>query len=324
MQALSFVPPAVAALHGAMSGWSLYVAATLYWAAGLATAPAWSTWVETLVPDRARIRYFARRNRYLYVTQVAGMLAAGWILDAGQHLDARLAAFAVVFVLAAAARAVSSFVIASQSEHEPIPAGMRDVSIREFVARFRHGPDGRLLVYMLSVQLAYQVAQPFFVPYMIDELRFSYPATMTLVGAAVLAKFVFLPAFGRLAEKRGVRALLHAGGLALVLAPTLWLFSTSFTLLFAAQLFAGASFAAYELASFLMYFEAIEPHERTSVLTTFNAANATAICLGSLVGGAILAQRGLDARAFLYVFAASALLRCTTLPLLRRVVRRRE
>lgn len=319
LQAASFLPMAIAAYLGAMPGWMLYLAASLYWAAGLATAPAWNTWVETIVPGKVRIRYFARRNRMLYVLQIIGILAAGWILDRGRSAHAELAAFAIVFVFAAIARGLSTGLLASQSEPVPMPADMRDVKLKDFVARFRHGPDGRLLLYLLSVQFTVQVAQPYFVPYMLEGLGFSYPQMMSLLAAAVLAKFVCLPMFGHFAERRGVRALLFLGGAMIVPAAALWLVTQRFELLLFAQFFTGAALGAYELASFLAFFEAIEPRERTSVLTTYNAANSTAIFAGSLVGGLLLAALGADARAFLWVFAASSVLRLATLPLLGRL-----
>jgi MFS family permease len=317
LQAASFLPMAAGALSGGMTGWMLYACAALYWASGLATGPAWSTWVETLVPARVRIRYFARRNRYLQVFQIVGLLAAGTILQAGERFELR--AFAIVFLFAGIARAISAMLLASQSEPEPMPAEIGRVSVREFVARFRHGHDGRLLVYMLSVQLATQVAIPFFTPYLLDVLRFSYASTMALLGAAVLARFVALPLFGRFAERFGLHALLWIGGLAIVPAAALWIVSERFEILLLAQLFTGTAFAAYELATFLLFFESIRARERTSVLTTFNAANSTAILFGSMIGGACLLARGSSAAAFVVVFALSALLRILTILFLKRV-----
>lgn len=319
IQAASFVPLAVVACHGSVPGWVLYGLVSIYWAAGLATAPAWNTWVETLIPARARTRYFAWRNRYLYVVQIAGLVAAGLVLDAGARGGVVLVAFAGLFALAAVARAVSTGYLASQSEPIPIPAGMREVSTRELVARFRHAHDGRLIVYVLAMQVAYQVSLPFFLPYMLDALGWSYAEAMTAQGALVLSKFALLPAFGRFASRRGTAALLSLGGAALVPAGVLWFVSADFAWILGAQVLTGAAFAAFELASFLLYFETIEIRERTSVLTTFNLANALAILVGSLVGGAVLQTCGSGREAFLAVFAASTVLRVATLPLLGRV-----
>jgi len=318
IQAASFVPLAIAAVVGSIPGWLLYAVAALYWGAGIATNPAWSTWVGTLVPGPVRIRYFARRTVWIHVFQIGALLAAGWILYVGQSWDRPLAAFALVFGFAFVARALSAACLASHSEPDPMPGGMRDVPLAKLIARFRHGADGRLLAYMLAVQFAANVAAPFYMPYMLRELEFSYAQAMGLLAAAVLAKAISLPLHGRIAEKRGVRALLWIGGLGLAPSVGLWIFLDDYVALLVAQLFAGFVWSAYELATFLSFFDYIRPEERTSILTKYQFANAVAICVGSVLGGSILAGLGGDATAFVIVLIASTALRLATVFLLAR------
>ena len=42
------------ALMPHVPAWAVFIPATLYWAAGLSTGPAWNTWVEYLVPQKIR------------------------------------------------------------------------------------------------------------------------------------------------------------------------------------------------------------------------------------------------------------------------------
>jgi len=322
LQAASFAPLIVAGLIGAVPGWLLYAVASIYWGAAIATNPAWSTWVGTLVPSAVRIRYFARRTRWLYVFQITALVAAGWILQVGAGWDAPLRAFSIVFLFALAARSLSSACLARQSEPEPMPKGLRNVPLRELAARLRHGTDGRLLGYMLSVQLATNVAAPFYMPYMLRVLEFSYAQSMGLFAVAVLAKAAALPLHARIAERRGIRALLWIGGLGLAPSIGIWMLTDEFVLLLLAQLFSGFVWSAYELSTFLMFFEAIRPEERTSVLTKYHLANALAITAGSLMGGALLSWAGGTAEAFILLFAFSTLLRLSTLALLGRVTPR--
>ena len=323
LQAASCLPLAIGAWRGHMDATWLYAWVTVYWAAGLGTAPAWGTWVETIVPARVRIHYFARRNRMLYVFQVVGVVAAGWMLQVGGRTGHLMHAFALVFLFAGLARAISASLLAGQSEPTPMPEGMRSVGGRELLARFAHGDDGRLILYMLALQLSAQVAIPFFTPYVLESLRFSYLEYTILLAAAVASRFVFLPWFGRIARGRGLRALLVVGGVTVPVASLLWAVSTRFEVLLVAQLFAGAAFAAYELASFLLLFQAVALRERTSILTTYHVANSLAIFGGSMLGAAILSEAGSGSRAFVVVFVVSAALRALTWPLLWRVHERR-
>ncbi len=322
LQAASFAPLIVAGLVGAVPGWLLYAVASVYWGAAIATNPAWSTWVGTLVPSAVRIRYFARRTRWLYVFQITALVGAGWILQVGSDWDAPLRAFSLVFLFALAARVISTACLARQSEPEPMPKGLRNVPLRELAVRLRHGPDGRLLAYMLSVQLATHVAAPFYLPYMLRVLEFSYAQSLGLFAVAVLAKAAALPLHARIAERRGIRALLWIGGLGLAPSIGIWMLTDDFVLLLLAQLFSGFVWSAYELSTFLLFFEAIRPEERTSVLTKYHLANALAITAGSLLGGALLTWAGSGANAFVLLFALSTILRLCTLALLGRVAPR--
>lgn len=317
IQAASLVPLSIAAFQGELGVAWLFAWVALYWAAGLGTAPAWSTWVETLVPARVRIHYFARRNRVLYAFQVLGVVAVGWALQWGGPGGHLLDVFGAAFALAALARFVSAGLLASQSEPVPLPPGMRAVPWRDLVARFAHGDDGRLLAAMLAVQLASQVAIPFFTPYVLEGLHASYAQYTWLVAVPVAARFVLLPAFGRFAARRGLRALLWAGGVCVALSAFAWAASSRFEWLLVAQALAGAAFAAWELASFLLLFHATDLRERTSLLTWFHLSNSVATLAGSLVGAAVLA-RGSGAGAFLAVFLASGVLRVAALVLVAR------
>lgn len=322
VQAAAFVPLAIAAFVGTLPGWALYAIAAVYWGAGLATNPAWSTWVGTLVPGRARIRYFARRTAWLHVFQIAALLAAGWILFRGESWERPLAAFGIVFAFAAAARALSTATLARHSEPDPLPGGLVDVGLRDWLGRLRHGPDGRLLLYMLAVQFAVHVSAPFYMPYMLRELAFDHAQAMSLLAAAIVAKAAALPLHRRIAERHGMPALLWIGGLGIAPSVGLWLLTDDFVLLCLAQLFAGFVWSAYELATFLSFFAAIRPEERTSILTKYHLANALAIAGGSLVGGAVLSGAGGGAAAFALVLGLSTVLRLATIVLLRRVAAR--
>jgi MFS family permease len=318
-QSASFIPLLVAILAGHVPPALVFLAATMYWGAGMATGPAWNTWIGTIVPHQVRARYFARRTRVSQACVLLGFLAGGITLQAGMAWDRRLTAFATLFLAAGTCRFVSACFLARQSE--PVPPGerQRNVPLRELWARFQRGSDGRLLVYLLAVQVAVQISGPYFTPYMLRQLHFSYVDYVTLVGVSYVAKVVALPALGRLAHRCGARRLLWLGGLGIVPLPALWLVSNSFPFLMVVQAAGGVAWAGYELAMFLLFFEAIDESERTSVLTTHNLAHAAATVAGSLLGGALLAVGDKAPIAYLAVFAVSCLARVGTIALLARV-----
>ena len=63
-QIASFVPLILSAWRGRAPAWLLLAAAALYWGAGFATGPSWTSWMESVIPRRIRTHYFARRTGY--------------------------------------------------------------------------------------------------------------------------------------------------------------------------------------------------------------------------------------------------------------------
>jgi MFS family permease len=319
VQAASFVPMAAAAWYGSLPTWAMFALAAVYWGSGLGTSTSWSTWVGSLVPARMRTGFFSRRTRINQIATLVGFLLGGFSLQWGATRGVALSVFAVLFALAAVSRTISTICLARQREPEPIPNGHRSVSMREFVRSFRSSGDGRLLVYLLSVQAAAQIAGPFFAPFMLRSLGMSYVSYVTLIAISFGAKALALPAIGALARRYGTRKLLWIGGVGIVPISGLWLVSNSFAFLCVVQVLAGVTWAAYELAMFLLFFEAIKPEERTGMLTNFNFAHSFATAAGSLLGGGLLWGLGKQAETYLLLFALSSLARALSLIVLWRV-----
>jgi len=320
VQAASFLPLLGAALAGDIPTVFLFLISSLYWGSGMATGPAWNTWVGTIVPARVRTRYFALRTRVAQAAVLVGLLAGGFTLQWGEQHGQTLHAFALLFLVAGACRAVSTWLLASQSEPVPLPEAYRHVEAREATARlFGRSRGGRLLLYLLSVQVAVHFAAPYFTPYMLKQLHLSYAEYMTLLAASFGAKIVMMPVLGRVSHRFGAHRLLVVGGLGIVPLSLLWLVSDHFGYLLVVQSLAGTFWGAYELATFLLVFETIDEEERTSVLTSFNFANALAMVGGSLVGGTLLHQLGETHGAYMVIFAASTSARLLTVSLLLRI-----
>ncbi len=318
-QAACFLPLCVAAWVGSMPVVAVFAVAAVYWGSGLGTGPAWNTWVGTIVPLRMRAKFFARRTRLSQFCVLGGFVLAGFSLQSGAAAGHTLETFGGLFLMAAVCRFASAGFLLSQSE--PVPPGddHRHVPVGEFLNRIRTSGEGRLLVYLLAVQTAAQIAGPYFTAYMLGPLGLSYAGYVFLISISFAAKALALPAFGSLAHRWGARRLLVLGGIAIVPLSGAWCVSDNFYWLCCVQIAAGAAWAAYELAMFLLFFETMPAEERTSLLTTFNFANALATVIGSLLGGAVLATWGKTHGVYLAIFALSTLARGLSLVVLARV-----
>ncbi|QQS08351.1 MAG: hypothetical protein IPK69_10150 [Phycisphaerales bacterium] len=321
---------------------SVFALLTLYWAAGLACGPAWSSQVGAIIPRSLAPNYFAYRSRILQAVMLVAILGHGTLMeelgggkDSALGAPATMRVFALVFVLAAACRVVSAVYLLRYSEPEHTPRDEVDVSLPTFISRSAHSADGRLLLYALAVTLAAGIAQPFFNPFMLDVLGLDRTPAMDVAGwtaswysvllaTAYVGRILALPVVGKIAAYLGPRKALLLGGVGIVPMSLFWLWPHSMVVLIVAQLASGVFWAAYELGLFLMYFEAIPRRERIAVLTRFTLVNEFARTSGSLVGAGTLSGVGTGESAYRTVFLVSAACRLLTLGLLARVGRHKH
>ncbi|WP_182870744.1 MFS transporter [Rhodopirellula sp. JC639] len=319
LQASTFIPLLIAALLGSIDAVTLLLVVSIYWGTGLATGPAWNTWIGTIVPRPIRARYFAHRTRVSQACVFAGFLIGGVLLQSLTALELGSVAFAILFGVAGVCRLVSTWMLIKQSEPVPLPPGMRAIPWKRVFHHLRASSGGKLLVYLFAVQAAVQMSGPFFTPFMLTKLEFSYGELSGLFSIAFLAKVVSLSFWGRVANKLGAKTLLWIGSLGIVPISVLWVVSQHYAWLAAAQTLSGVFWASYELAFFLLFFESIAEEERTSVLTIYNLLNTAAWVSGSLLGGALLYHYEMSFNGYLILFALSSLGRLFALPLLLRV-----
>ncbi len=319
MQGLTFLPLLVAALRGWITSGGLLLVVAVYWGAGLATGPAWNTWMGTLVPAGLRPGYFAFRTRMSQAAVFAGFLGGGMLLQYSASHHWLLTAFAIIFAIAFLSRLVSVGMLALQSEPIPIPRDMRYLPWRERWGQLRGERGGQLLVYLVTVQAAVQFAGPYFTPFMLKKLAFSYTAYVALISVAYLAKVVALPLCGKIAHRVGAGRLLWFGGIGIIPLSASWIVSQHMAWLILMQVLGGIAWGAYELAFFLLFFESIKEEQRTSMLTLYNLLNTAAWVSGALAGGLLLKLCGTNHQAYLIIFGLSSLGRLAALPLLLRI-----
>jgi hypothetical protein len=295
----------------------VFVAASLYWAAGLAAGPAWNNWMETVIPGRIRARFLADRIRFGQAGILAGLLLGGILLYG--VFETGVWSFVWLFVIAAASRCASAQLLMFQTEPEVACDTHTESGLVQTIGELRRTSGFGLIVYLLAVQVAVYTAAPYFTPFMLSELRLTYVQFVTLVALGFVGKMLALACFGRYTESMSARRLLWIGGLGIVPLSALWAVSDSVLYLAALQILGGVVWAAFELAVFLLFFETIPRRERTSLLTIYNVCNSTAMVGGGLLGACFFAWLDAGRSTYLTLFVVSSLARATTIILLARL-----
>ncbi len=340
IQALAFVPLVIGALLGHIPAVFIFLVATVYWGGAYATGPAWMTWVGSIVPKPIKSKFFAKHARLVQITIVMAMLATGFAIQWGEKHGHALLLYAVFFLVAIIARFISAGALFRQSEPlTPAQAGHRVLSLREVLRHFiphrsssvpssavgdidEHNPkryEGRALVYFLAMMAAVQIANPFIAPFLLKQLNTPVHSFTILLAVVFVAKAIMLPICGGLAKKYGPMRLLWVGGIAVIPLPLLWMVSHEFWFLIIIQIVTGIAAAMYEFGLFLLILETIHERDRTSVMTIFKFAEATAGIGGSLLGGWLLWWGGENILGYYIVFGVSTAMRLLAILLLIRL-----
>lgn len=322
----------------------IFLLITLYFFGALATAAPWVTITGELVPGSIRANYNARRLRLLQAATLGALLLHGLIADAivslfakspplaATGLDPTLCGFALCFFLGGIFRLISCWHLLSYSTPRSLPHEQLTLGTAEFLRRFKHGNDGRFLLYLLAANFAIQISQPYTNPFMLEHLRFSgqfyewMRATIgvnapysLLLAAVYLGRILALPIAGNWAKKHSSLRLLWIGSILLIPMAIFWLFTSRFELILLGQIISGAAFGIWELAVLLMNYDTIKPAERNAMITYSTLANESSKTSGSFLGGGLLAFTGNDGPAYTSVFCLSAAARIALLFLLARI-----
>lgn len=293
LHALAYAPIAAVFHLDALRVPALVAVVVLYWCFGSVHGAAWASWMGDLVPEERRGAYFGFRNRVLQTALFAGLVAGGLVLRGFERAGERYAGFVTIFAFALAFRSASAFCLSRQVEPAPHPMPRRRAGIRAFAREISATHAGLVIVYVAATNLGVFVASPFFVAYMLEDLRFGYGTLTLVLGAGALGKFVFAPAWGRYSDRFGARKVLVLTGFLTPVIPLLWLTGSSVPYLLLIQAFSGFAMGGFELCSFTMLLDATPRRRRERLLAYYGVVNGFFTFVGAL-SGAVLAWNSAD------------------------------
>jgi MFS family permease len=261
---------------------------------------AWMSWMADLVPRAIRGRYFSIRNNLCNLVSLLLSVGAGVALDryAGlaPHLDPaadarRFQGFAVVFGLAVLAGGVSTWLLRRQLEPERPPAPAL-VPFREFIlGPVRDAGFRRLLLFYAFFWAVNGLANPFWTPFILEDLGRSYSlvTALGLLGGAM--SFLALPVWGRLADRFGAKPVIAAAVLVSATHPLYYLLARPdfWYPLVCDAVSSGIVWGGFNLALFnLVLAAAPRGPGREIYYAAFNGAGGLAMATTSIAAGAVM------------------------------------
>jgi MFS family permease len=264
----------------------------VWWLIGLITVssvadalanPPWGSMMADLVHEDLRGRYFSFRGRIAGVIALVTSFIAGAVLQL--TTGNTYVGFAIIFGGALFSRLVSLYFLARM--YEPPIARERDdaPSVLQIVKHLGASNLGRFTLYVSLMYFGMMIAGPFFTVFMLRDLHFSY-VTFTIINtASAISTLVFLPFWGRRADRAGNVKIVRITTCLMPFIPLLWLVSANPGFLMAVNVFSGFVWAGFSLATTNFVYDASESGSRTKHIAVFNSIAWLALAVGALVGG---------------------------------------
>lgn len=259
--------------------------AVIYTAFGHMAVPAWNSLITDIVGPNLRGQYFGRRAQLMAMGNFAALATGGLLLHLSERWSAAWSGFALVFLLAAAARAMSAFFIGRMTDvaspRQTIqPAGFIDLLAHRSSRDFK-----RFLCFSGLMHAATLLAGPYFVVYLLHDLQLSYVEYGTWLAAQMVGQFISLKSWGRLGDRCGHAAALTVTGYLVPLLPMLYLFNSHVPYLVCVNLLAGMIWSGFSLGLQNYVFDAVPAEDKGRAVALANTINAIGWCTGALAGG---------------------------------------
>lgn len=303
----------------------LIVFYTLFAVFGSLATPAWFSLLGDIVPGKIRGKYFGKRNRIAETFVLLSTITAAFILDFFKTKGLVLIGFSVLFFFACLFRLFSAYLF--KKHYEP-KLKLKKGYYFSFLAFIKKAPSnnfGKFVIYVSLVNLATNIAAPFFAVYMLKDLNFSYITFMLVNISSSIFSLLFMPIWGKLSDKCGNRELLRLGSVLIPFLPIFWLFSKSpYYLAFVPQMIGGIGWAAFNLASSNFIYDSVSVSRRGLCISYFNIMNGIAVFIGASLGGLFAYYLTITfMNKLLFIFLISGLIRffivLIMLPLIKEI-----
>jgi MFS family permease len=252
---------------------------------GSVANPAWGSMMADLVPDRLRGKYFGFRGQITgFITQVFSYVAAGILLLFTGNI---FIGYAILFGAATVFRLISFTFISRQYEPRLPVSKDQGPSLFEIIKNVSSSNLGKFMLFFSLIDFCVMISGPFFTVFMFRDLHFNYLFYCIISSASQLSVLIFLPFWGRRADKWGNLKVIRIATALIWLVPILWVFSDNIIYLAFANIISGFAWSGFSLSGVNFAYDASAPQERTKQLAVFGAMDGLGCCLGALLGGVI-------------------------------------
>jgi len=284
---------------------------SLYVIAANAGSPAWFSWIGDLVDESQRGRWFGKRIAIFGIVTIVSTIGAAFLLDFLKTKNLTLFGFIVLFLIAIISRTISRYYLSKHYEPEIKIEKENYFSFSIFIKKALYNNFGRFAIFRALLNGATAIGGPFFVVYMLKDLKFSYLTMIIVQMALTFFTLIFINWWGKFSDKYGNYEVFKITIILIAACPISWLFSENpIYLIFVPQLLGGIGWGGFNLAASNYIFDCVTPQKRGLALSYADLLNGIGIFIGGIIGIILVSTLTISfMNTFLFIFLISGICR---------------
>lgn len=279
--------------------WLVLLLITLEATLGTFQGPVYNSILGDIISDDKRGEFFGKRNRIINLMNFIATFIAGFIINYFQKLDKGVPhyvffGFAVLFFIAFVSRLIAAFYKRKIYDPKYTPP-KHNTSFVKFLGNMTKNNYGIFVIYLFLFKLAASISAPFFALYLLKDLNMGYFYFTIIMGVSIIASFLAMSFCGKMIDKVGSKKILAIAGFLVPLSPILMILAIYikdpfyvFLFLLIEEIFSGAVWAAFNLATSSFLFDATSKDERVKQISYYNFIIGFGIFLGAIIGAFLI------------------------------------
>ena len=291
---------------------------TLFVLFGAFLSPAWNSLMKDVV-TKEEGNYFGRRNKINGAVSLAVMLVCGFILNHLTGINLFLG-FAILFGTAFLSKLVSVFLLKRHYDPKLSLEKGYYFSFWQFIKKIPQSNFGKFAVFVSLITFATNIASPFFTVYMLRDLHFDYTIWTLIIVSGSLSSLLFMPVWGRFADKFGNLKVIRMTGALVFLVPFAWILTPlimamnptlAIIYLLVEEFLNNLIWAGFNLSAANFIYDAVTRQRMALCIAYYNILNGIGVFVGATLGGIIssLNFSFLGLSPILFIFLASGIAR---------------
>lgn len=282
---------------------------TGYWFFGLAAGPPWNAWIVSIVPKEHIRNFFAKRGVINQIVLILALMSAGlWLSKGSGSVDF----FTHLFAIAGFARLLSTVALLFLPHEQTIIEYTPSSDWKGFCRWIRNRNVIGIILLVGTFRLGVAVGSPYFTPFFLKKMNFSYTAYMLAILAPFFSRGLFFQFAERILDKIGIQKTLFFNLAIIASLPFFWTFEPHLGWLLVFQLLSGIGWGGFEYALLFRQIEDFDKEERSRVLSWTNFIIGLSTIVGVIIGSEFLGREP-SIETYKHLFYLSSFMR--TLPI---------